>query len=246
ECYTVCRPCVQPCWRDECYTVCRPCQQTCYRDVCYTVCRPVTQTCWRDECYTTCRVVSETCYRDVCYTVCRPCTETKYVDVCCGEWKTVTECVPGPVVEKCVQGPGSWSMDPCTCCSTYQPGCCQTVRVQCPPTTCCRKVWCPKVVKQAVCCTRWIPEVRTCKVLYEESALHDLHDGQRSSHTQGALHSLQAGSVHPYGDADSVRVPASSRQTELLRAASRLPAGSGDRLHARMSDAQLLELRIDG
>jgi len=93
-------------------------------------------------------------------------TETKWVDVQCGEWKTVTETIPGPIVEKCVRTPGTWEVDHNSCCPVYKPGCCKTVKVQCPCKKICRKVWCPKTVRKQVCCTRYVNEVRRCKVPY--------------------------------------------------------------------------------
>jgi len=117
-------------------------------------------------CCTTYRTEKETCYRDVCYTVCKPVTETKEVQVCCGEWKTVQEHIPGPVVNKCVCEPGCWQWDPCRCCCVYKPGPCKTVQVQCPGRTCCRRVWVPKTVTKQICCTRMVKEVKHCKVPY--------------------------------------------------------------------------------
>jgi hypothetical protein len=117
-------------------------------------------------CCTTYRTERKTCYRDVCYTVCKPVTTYKEVQECCGSWKTVTEHCPGPVVEKCVREPGTWEWDENGCCSVYKPGCCKTVKVQCPGTTICRKVWCPKTVTRRIACTHYVKEVKHCKVPY--------------------------------------------------------------------------------
>jgi len=111
QCYTVCKPVYETYYRDVCYQVCRPVYQTCYRECCYTVCRPVYQTCYRDCCYTVCKPVYTTCYRDCCYTTCRPVCETKTVCCCTGDWKTVKECIPGKVMCRCVQEPGTWVHD---------------------------------------------------------------------------------------------------------------------------------------
>src|SRR5579864_9403538 len=165
-CYTVCKPCYQTCYRTCCYTICKPCYQTCYRTCCYTVCKPCYQTCYRDVCCTTYKTESQTCYRDCCYTCCKPVVEKKMVPVCCGEWKTVTETVPGAVMDQCQCDPGCWEWDPCTCCCVYRPGCCRMVKVQCPPTTCCRQVWVEKTVQQEVCCTRYETEVKHVQVPY--------------------------------------------------------------------------------
>ena len=168
-CYrTVCcqvrKPCYQTCYRNVCYTVCKPCYQTCYRTVCHQVRKPHYQTCYRDVCCTGYHTQTQTCYKDVCHTVCRPITETRCENVCGGEWQIVKECVPGPVVDRCVTDPGSFCFDENSCCCVYKPGCCRTEKVQCPPRVCCKKVWVPKTYTRNVCCTRWVSEVKHCQV----------------------------------------------------------------------------------
>lgn len=165
-CQTICRPVYQTCYREVTQRVCRPVYNTCYRQCNYTVCRPVYNTCYRDVTCTTWRTESQTCYRDVCYTVRRPIHETRNVEYCTGEWKTETYHVPGPVVTKCVRDPGTWELDPCTGCCCYKPGCCREVQVQCPGTTCCRRVWCPRTETRQVCTTRWVCETQTRQVPY--------------------------------------------------------------------------------
>src|SRR6185369_5386288 len=115
---------------------------------------------------TCCRTETQTCYRDVCHTTCRPVCESKVIEVECGEWKTVQECIPGPVMTRCVQDPGTWEWDPCTCCCCYRPGCCREEQVQCPSTICCKKVWCPRTEQRTITCTRYVQEVHHCQVPY--------------------------------------------------------------------------------
>jgi hypothetical protein len=115
---------------------------------------------------TTYKTEQQTCYRDQCYTVCKPITEKKMVPVTCGEWQNVTETVPGAVMDQCQCDPGHWEYDPCTCCCMYHAGCCHVVKVQCPPTTCCRRVWVEKTINQEQCCTRYESEVKHCQVPY--------------------------------------------------------------------------------
>ena len=174
-CFTVCKPCFQTYYKDVCYTKCRPCHQTCYKDVCYTVCKPCYTTCYRDVTCTTYKTEQQTCSKDVCYTVCKPITEKKIVPVKCGEWQTVTETVPGAVMDQCQCDPGHWEYDPCTCCCMYHAGCCHVVKVQCPPTTCCRRVWVEKTVQPG-------------------SMLHAVRD--RSEALPGSLHGLPSDSLH--------------------------------------------------
>ena len=181
-CHTVRKPVYQTCYRTVCCKIRRPVYNTCYRTVNYTVCKPVYNTCYRDECYTirkpvyntcyrtvTCtsyRAETQTCYREVCQTVMKPVTTTSCVPVQCGEWQTVSECVPGPVVDRCVQDPGQFVLDPNSCCTVYKPGCTRIEKVQCPPRTVCKRVWVPKTVMTQQTCTRMVPEVRRCQVPY--------------------------------------------------------------------------------
>ena len=110
--------------------------------------------------------MQETCYRTECYTVCEPVVEEKIIKKDCGEWKTeVIEC-PGPIVTKCIQEPGTWTFDPCTCKCVYVPGCTKQVQVQCPGRTICKKVWVPKIVEETVKCTRYVKKTCTRKVPY--------------------------------------------------------------------------------
>src|ERR1700683_2617062 len=88
------------------------------------------------------------------------------LDVDCGEWQNQTETIPGPVMDQCQCDPGTWCYDPNTCCCIYQPGACHMVKVQCPSTQCCRRVWVPKIVKQEQCCTRYQTEVKHTQCPY--------------------------------------------------------------------------------
>ena len=69
------------------------------------------------------------------------------------------------MVNKVVQDPGTWEYSCCGEC-VYKPGCCRTVKVQCPGRTVCCRVWCPKVVKKPVHCTRYVTQCHTRRVPY--------------------------------------------------------------------------------
>src|SRR5207344_848725 len=83
-----------------------------------------------------------------------------------GHWDTqVTEC-PCAVKTKCVQEPGCWVWDPCCCRCCYKPGKCCQVKVQCPPTKVCRKVWVPEVHEKQIDCVKYVQENCVKKVPY--------------------------------------------------------------------------------
>src|SRR5262249_56179192 len=83
-----------------------------------------------------------------------------------GDWKVERDYVPGPIVQKCCQLPGTWHFDPCTCSSHYCPGPTISYPVQCPGRWVCRQVWCPRVECRKVTCTPYVRREHTHCVPY--------------------------------------------------------------------------------
>ncbi len=193
-CYTVCKPCWEtrtrcytvyhPCWEDHskevCYTVCKPCWETKTRT--YTVCKPCWETKSREICYTVCKPCWEE--KTGCYTVCKPVLgrsdprDQLQRDGSCelheddpGSDRTLGNRNlrgSGPNAHpSCVREPGTWTYDPCSCCSYYCPGECHTECVQCPPIKCCKKHWVSECCSKEVCCTKWVCEPRTKTCCYK-------------------------------------------------------------------------------
>jgi len=111
-----------------------------------------------------CKPVYETCMKEVTQSICKPVHYTKVVNVCCGHWETHEECIPGPVVKRCVQEPGCWTWDPCCCRCVWCPGKCHMECVQCPPRKVCKKCWVSETKQQTIDCVRYERECVTKQV----------------------------------------------------------------------------------
>jgi hypothetical protein len=105
--------------------------------------------------------------------------ETKQITVCCGEWKTVTECVPGGCVTRKCRLPDTCCFDPCTCKAKKIKGETVCYTEQLPPKTVCKKVWVPRQEVRNVQVTRMVQEqvvenvpVTTCRWVHEKVVKH--------------------------------------------------------------------------